>query len=1021
MKKALSKALAIILALVMIVSSVPAFASFQTASLLTSSADGSNWMGYINGATKLTEITIPGSHDSGAKNAGIASTWAQTQSLNISSQLNAGVRFLDMRLEYDGAVDGNIKVVHSSIDLMADDGGYLTLKACINDVYNFLNNHPTETVIMCMKEDDGSNESKIVSQINSFIYANPNKWYVSSGTPSLDQARGKIILATRMSTLSGIYFNWGDQGSDGGYVYDSYKRLYIQDRYNMGTSNKWNNAVQPLLDFYKPDGYWSINFLSTTGGNINGVSSNANVMNQLFNDYTARNNKCYGIIMFDYVSDGLCRKAYKCNDLVAKNQPDPSQGQYYYRLNWNTTQEVGSGWTGVYCKLHYRTNNGIGSEKTVTIFEAGDQYNGYQYVCNAENWDFSGYVPGFPTYVEFFYDFGHGAKTLKVNQRLYVGKSPSSLLSQVASNDFVNSSYIGKPCKGTEQYYAKPLPKASTIEFRDSSDVYVDVPMLGSGQQKTVTFSSVVRDQYGVDWYDNSTSYSLDGSYAGIRLYGNTLYIDEGACEYEDGKSIYVTVKHSTTAGVIESKVKKRIILNVVKAYYKYINYDGTILQQGALVNGSAPVYIASTPKKESNETHHYIFNGFVEASNSSASNRIYVASFDEAEHIASNTRVLVEATCAQNGHIAKTCDCGYAWTEIVDALPHDMITEDVESTCAHQGYHRVHCKNCDYIESETLYTPVEHDIKNAYAGAHISQTEDCNGYIPYYCPICDLEIVELRQYDDNDWSAYYDAVKKYNNIKNSAEYNSYFATMRYLLESQINGYISTVESKDNVMQKDIDDACSGILTTIEDFSSAVGVSFYTISFIFADGRIEKTTYLAGTNPEDVKAPQNSETTFDEESHYIYVWPEINTVTKNVSYFEITTFKEHTLNSSTIEATCTKGAKQTLQCECGYSFTEYTSDALGHVCDSFVGYDKNNLTYHCSRCNENYNMSNKDVLALWGIEYINKRPSEVENGNLLNVVRDNVINAKDYAALLQHSKLIYKNDTDMISGATPLA
>lgn len=563
MKKMLKRACAIILTIAIISSSIYAFANFTTGALITNDAEGYNWMSKISDSTKLCDISMPGSHDSGAMSTeGYASPWAKTQSLSISEQLNAGVRCLDLRLRYNADVTGNVQIVHSSINTYDEAGNLLTLDAVISTLYIFLATHSTETVIVSFKEDDGNNESSIVQAINSYITKNSSRWYQSYSTPTLAQARGKIVVATRMSTLKGISLNSSDQGSDGSYTYDYYKNLYFQDRYNMGTENKWENAAKPLLDMVKPNGAWSINYLSTTGSNINGVSSNANIMNQHFNDYCAMNNKCYGIIMFDYVSDGLCKKVFKCNDLVANNQPNPKEGQYYYRLNWNTNTEVGSGWSSVYLKINYRKNNGTGTSSSVLLFDQSDQYNGYQFVCNAENFDFSGWLPGYPTSVEFHYDFGYGAHTLDVNQRFYVGKSPSSELTLVASNDFRNSSYIAKPCVGTEYYYVSPMATPSAIEFNDSSNVYVDAPATNSSNSINIPIQCDVLDQYGVSWYDNSYSLTLDKAYSGISVNGKSITIDKAANTLKNGTEILVTAKHSTTSGAISSSTVKKIIIS---------------------------------------------------------------------------------------------------------------------------------------------------------------------------------------------------------------------------------------------------------------------------------------------------------------------------------------------------------------------------------------------------------------------------------------------------------------------------
>ena len=47
--------------------------------------------------SKITEFSIPGTHDSGAL---LPIPFAQTQKLSFANQLNNGIRFLDIRLRH---------------------------------------------------------------------------------------------------------------------------------------------------------------------------------------------------------------------------------------------------------------------------------------------------------------------------------------------------------------------------------------------------------------------------------------------------------------------------------------------------------------------------------------------------------------------------------------------------------------------------------------------------------------------------------------------------------------------------------------------------------------------------------------------------------------------------------------------------------------------------------------------------------------------------------------------------------
>ena len=69
----------------------------------------------------LSGITIPGTHDSGARFGGVApvvdfvtALWVQCQNWTVTQQLNAGVRFLDVRCHAEP--DGTLRIHHLFVD-----------------------------------------------------------------------------------------------------------------------------------------------------------------------------------------------------------------------------------------------------------------------------------------------------------------------------------------------------------------------------------------------------------------------------------------------------------------------------------------------------------------------------------------------------------------------------------------------------------------------------------------------------------------------------------------------------------------------------------------------------------------------------------------------------------------------------------------------------------------------------------------------------------------------------------------
>ena len=311
-----------------------------------SSAD---WMSNLEDDLKISQINLPGTHDSGTKNVSF-STSAQCQDTSITDQLNDGVRFLDIRLgkKTSGSIfkptdDGTLKVVHGELaDCYEDSGNKTTLMLdkVLQECYSFLEEHSTETIVMSMKLDDKSfsNDKDFADRIYDKYITDDvkSKWFLQNGNPSLGDARGKIVLVRR-------YYNnpdGGDWGGNGIRIFWSDKvqnatsysdppwagpisvtggatSFYVQDQYNYSVNDKWK-AVQQGLNSppNKNDvrNQFFLNFTSTAGDN--NPKSSANTINANFLSYnngSLEYGKSYGWIIMDFATEQLARHVYKTN------------------------------------------------------------------------------------------------------------------------------------------------------------------------------------------------------------------------------------------------------------------------------------------------------------------------------------------------------------------------------------------------------------------------------------------------------------------------------------------------------------------------------------------------------------------------------------------------------------------------------------------------------------------------------------------------------------------------------------
>uniref|UniRef100_A0AAU1LV32 1-phosphatidylinositol phosphodiesterase n=1 Tax=Streptomyces sp. NBC_00148 TaxID=2903626 RepID=A0AAU1LV32_9ACTN len=156
-----------------------------------------DWMGAVPDATPLRQLTIPGTHNSGARFGG---PWTACQNTTIAEQLTSGIRFLDVRCR----ISGDAYAIHhgaSYQNLNFDD----VLGAC----RDFLAQRPSETVLMRVKQEY-SEESDAAFRRIFDIYLDGKGWRsllrLDPTLPDLGGARGKVVLLADNGGLPGVRY-----------------------------------------------------------------------------------------------------------------------------------------------------------------------------------------------------------------------------------------------------------------------------------------------------------------------------------------------------------------------------------------------------------------------------------------------------------------------------------------------------------------------------------------------------------------------------------------------------------------------------------------------------------------------------------------------------------------------------------------------------------------------------------------------------------------------------------------------
>lgn len=243
-----------------------------------------DWMRDIPDGKKLSEVRIPGAHDAATENVELAFA-ARCQQMSIKKLLESGFRYLDIRLAVETQKDGTQKLRFMHGPTKCKTGFWpweanLYLDDVLADCYDFLRDHPGETILFVVKQESGSESVQdFQTVLNRYVSENKDKWLLTdSEIPTMGEARGKLVLFRRyddqagLGADAGIPLIWTDQGNKDhtelNYAIETknFYTLAVQDRYKYGNDDKW--AAFTAKPSEKTD--VTISFLSTAGGFVIG-------------------------------------------------------------------------------------------------------------------------------------------------------------------------------------------------------------------------------------------------------------------------------------------------------------------------------------------------------------------------------------------------------------------------------------------------------------------------------------------------------------------------------------------------------------------------------------------------------------------------------------------------------------------------------------------------------------------------------------------------------------------------------
>ncbi|XP_077077790.1 1-phosphatidylinositol phosphodiesterase-like [Siphateles boraxobius] len=245
------------------------------------------WMGTLDDEKLVTELTIPGTHDSLALHGGPA---AECQAWSLENQLKAGIRYFDLRVSGD-----DLKVVHGPISQ------HTTFYEVLNGINNFLSIYPTETVLVRVKHSN-----VFPDHVISELEQNTNSWVNVKTIPKIKEVRGKIVFIQKKSFHLGLPLHETDEKGDYKVGRTDEKKKKIIEHLNEALEAcKHKTAVL----IYSSGTGWPLGNLVKTPKYV------AKKINPWLYNYLLQQNikGCFGIIAMDFPGFDLIQKVINFN------------------------------------------------------------------------------------------------------------------------------------------------------------------------------------------------------------------------------------------------------------------------------------------------------------------------------------------------------------------------------------------------------------------------------------------------------------------------------------------------------------------------------------------------------------------------------------------------------------------------------------------------------------------------------------------------------------------------------------
>ncbi|KAL1887791.1 hypothetical protein Cpir12675_006412 [Ceratocystis pirilliformis] len=280
-----------------------------------------DWMRNIADDTPLTSLVIPGTHNSVTDK--LKNSLVRTQNKPLTEQLDGGIRYIDITCRYETY---NIRVYNGM-----SDTDY-TLDNVLNAIFNFLDVHPREAVILRIQKSGVLDAKKFKTYMDKHffpgtVFGNEAVNYIYSGKaddttiPTIRQLRGKVlILQDFKSSPPGHYgLPWNPET-----VSNYNNKLSISTFFQ---DSKWDGIKSHLSEAPSGDSNkLRITYTTASAGvspiNFAAKNNPDSGMNKLLGQYLSNNEAaCFGIIAMDFPGQNIVKEILKLNDKYLSPEP----------------------------------------------------------------------------------------------------------------------------------------------------------------------------------------------------------------------------------------------------------------------------------------------------------------------------------------------------------------------------------------------------------------------------------------------------------------------------------------------------------------------------------------------------------------------------------------------------------------------------------------------------------------------------------------------------------------------------